>query len=767
MVTINDPLFAQQWHFKLLGNIQKIWTEYTGRGVHVGVYDDGLQYTHPDLNGNYDSTLRFRNNGVTFDPYPISLLEDDHGTSVSGIIAAEANNGIGGVGVAYNAKLTGVSILSDSRFDSEAVSLLAFRHAAAFDVMSNSWGFTPLFEDFQNASESYSNAWSIIDAFDEATVVGRNGLGTVIVQAAGNDSSNASADGLNTAKQVISVAALYEDGSVADYSNYGCNILVSAGAASVTTDLMGASGYDTSAGPTGDYTSEFGGTSAATPVVSGVVALMLDANGGLGWRDVKEILANSAKMTGSITGGSGEFEAAATKFQVIDRQAASQLVRSSDSWNDGGRAISWSYGFGRIDAFAAVRLAEVWTQIHGPAQTSANELSYSLYNWDSESLTYDGSKGEVAASVYFSDHLSIDYVKVTMGLYFTDPNMETSSLNFYLVGPGGATFKLLRGSDLAYDDVSGGFSWSFGVSQAMGLDAHGTWSLKVIDSAGASANHMGTLGQVQIDFKGSAFTTHNIHHITQDFLLANAKDRVGLRDRVITDTNGGTDWLQMATLSGDVVASLNQGAHFSVGGKTWGKIATGTSLENLVTGDGADKLTGNAQNNIIFAMRGNDTVNGGAGEDKLGGGAGRDLMYGNDGHDTLRGNAGNDSMAGSAGNDYLVGGDGNDYLNGGLGSDRIEGDAGSDTLIGSGSADTFIYRTGSQADLISDFVNDIDTVQIDDLLWGGTARSVANVLADFAHLSGGSVVLNFGGGNVLTIAHLTSISVLLDDIKII
>jgi hypothetical protein len=54
-------------------------------------------------------------------------------------------------------------------------------------------------------------------------------------------------------------------------------------------------------------------------VVAGVVALMLDANEGLGWRDVKEILANSASLTGSIIGGSATYETTGTRFQVIDQ----------------------------------------------------------------------------------------------------------------------------------------------------------------------------------------------------------------------------------------------------------------------------------------------------------------------------------------------------------------------------------------------------------------------------------------------------------------
>lgn len=383
MVSINDPLFSSQWHFALLGNIQRIWDEYTGAGVHVGVYDDGVQYTHPDLLANYDSSRHFRYGNITYDPALITLTganPDAHGTSVAGIIAAAANNGLGGTGVAFGASITGVNFLSDPRLQTDAMSHQALLHAARFDVMSNSWGYNPYFEPFQNASIAGSTAALVIADYHNAVVVGRGGLGTIIVQAAGNEATNAQADGINTARELISVAALLPDGSAQSYTNYGANILVAAGAAAVTTDLVGSAGYNTAIGAAGNYQTDFGGTSAATPVVSGVVALMLDANAGLGWRDVQEVLANSARMTGSVVGGSASYETTGTRFQDIDRMVGGVLTRSTDSWNDGGRAISWDYGFGRVDAYAAVRLAEVWTLINGAAHTSTNEQSLTVSN---------------------------------------------------------------------------------------------------------------------------------------------------------------------------------------------------------------------------------------------------------------------------------------------------------------------------------------------------------------------------------------------------
>jgi subtilisin family serine protease len=56
-VTPNDPLYASQWHLAMLGDIETIWNEFTGLGVTVGVYDEGVDYLHEDLASNYDASL--------------------------------------------------------------------------------------------------------------------------------------------------------------------------------------------------------------------------------------------------------------------------------------------------------------------------------------------------------------------------------------------------------------------------------------------------------------------------------------------------------------------------------------------------------------------------------------------------------------------------------------------------------------------------------------------------------------------------------------
>src|SRR5687768_14505919 len=119
----SDSLFGKSWHLKNTGqtggkvgidiNVTAAWDDYTGEGIKVGVYDDGIDYNHADLDGNYDASLHVVSAaGKVYDALPnaLGVDGDTHGTSVAGLIAAE-NNGTGAVGVAFDATLTGIPIL--------------------------------------------------------------------------------------------------------------------------------------------------------------------------------------------------------------------------------------------------------------------------------------------------------------------------------------------------------------------------------------------------------------------------------------------------------------------------------------------------------------------------------------------------------------------------------------------------------------------------------------------------------------------------------
>ena len=283
------------------------------------------------------------------------------------------------MGVAFGAELTGVNIFDpDSPIYINGASSAGFLEAVSqgtnFDVINNSWGSTPIFARSQNLAVARSFDRQTVDQYEQISETGRDGLGTVVVQSAGNDHLNANGDGINASRFTITVAAARDDGFTSSYSNYGASVLVTApagdraeegGRGIVTTDLLGREGYNLRLDPDGrhDYTDDFGGTSAAAPIVTGVVALMLDANPELGWRDVQNILSLSATHTGSEIGGG-----------ISGFETSPWLVNGAANWNGGGMHYSQDYGYGMVDAYNAVRMAEAWS-LFAPAQTSANEES--------------------------------------------------------------------------------------------------------------------------------------------------------------------------------------------------------------------------------------------------------------------------------------------------------------------------------------------------------------------------------------------------------
>ncbi|MEL7090174.1 MAG: S8 family serine peptidase [Pseudomonadota bacterium] len=695
MSVTNNPLYGQQWHFSLIGDINAVWADYTGNGVTVGVYDDGTEQGHEDLIDNYDSSLHYSGIFGSDDGQP-NTSTDSHGTAVAGIIAS-ANNGVGGVGVAYDSTIAGVDLLEDlSPSNSFSATLEAMRFMDNFDITCNSWGYTPSYSDFLNLGDPFAQGAREVAAMSSATVDGRGGLGTIIVKAAGNDNNNstlesqgllgnAQGEGHNSAHTIITVAATDQSGNVASYSNWGVNLLITAPAASVTTDRTGLAGYDTD-----DYTNTFGGTSAATPVVAGVAALMLEANSGLGWRDVQNIMAISASHTGSSYGS------AASGFEE-----GTWFSNGATNWNGGGMSYHISYGFGMIDAFAAVRMAEIWDVLYPAAQVTGNEVIATASNAGTFAIN-DFQTTTITVSTTASVLVEHIYVEIT------GTHTYLGDLNMRLVSPTGEIYELFRREGLG-TDLNG--SWTFGVAAALGVVANaGDWRVEIVDNAGGDT---GTITGLELTFHGAAVDTNTVHHITMDFNEYAGQEAAR---RTISDTDGGTDdWLNMAAITGNVTLNLSAGGAIVVGGSTWANIAAGTNIENAATGDGNDSVTGSASDNHILGGRGNDTLLGGLGNDSLDGGLGNDSLLGGDQNDTIAAGEGNDTVAGGNGRDLVFLNQGNDLFNdnteGGVnGQDTVFAGLGADTIQGGNGNDEFHGQDGN--DLINGRLGN-------DLIYGG------------------------------------------------
>jgi subtilisin-like proprotein convertase family protein len=620
--TPTDTNYGDQWHLRVIGNIERIWAEHTGQGVAVGIYDNGLQHSHHDLNDNYDASKQLVVKGKVVDP---ADGVSDHGTAVAGVIAAEAN-GVGTVGVAFGSSITGVNIFSGVA-SANSPNLSGFGDAMmqmdTFDVVNHSWGWTPPFTPDSPPADDFLA--TVLPTLENAAVNGRGGLGTVIVKAAGNESASAQGEQFNSSRFAINVGATDDDGDIAWYSNHGANLLVTAPSSGgflfnlgiKTTDLLGADGYTS-----GDYTGTdaftgFGGTSSAAPVVSGVAALMLDANPDLGWRDVQKILAYSATHAGTA------INAAPVAFGDEDHV---WRFNGADNWNGGGLHFSEDYGFGDVDAFNAVRMAEVWHQFDAP-QTSANEAQVTRSSAPNLSIgtatTIDLDLSGVA--------LDVEHAQVSISL-------SDSTVDIFLTSPDGTQVQLYRSGDAP----AGPLEWTFGAQAFRGEDADGIWALNIVNSDGSGA----VLADYTIDWYGRSdtgpSTSNDVFHFTDEIFASTIFDvttgqLTAITDdtvrSTVTDTDGGVDWLNMAAMTGNLDVSLAGGDVSTSSGAYFLTVAAGADIENAVAGDGHDSLSGNALDNILMGMRGNDQIFGLGGSDRLTGGAGDDGLWGGVGAD--------------------------------------------------------------------------------------------------------------------------------------
>ncbi len=440
----NDPLVRDQWHIRNTGQqisnpnefdayavwgadarIEEAWKITTGEGVVIAVVDDGVFIRHPDLVDNIDDSLGFDYTNLDSNPSP-NFYDDFHGTAVAGIIGGVGNNNLGIAGIAYDTTLAGIRLIGFDEIGgtfSDERDYLALTHLMdQIDVYNNSWGPPDISHAVQAIGPMHAQA--LIDS----AFLGRNGLGTIHVVAAGNGAIDGSSnhDSFANSPYVIAVSGFGADDFFAPYAEGGPNVFVTAptdgetgiGEGIVTLDLPGDAGYNAAGLQDGDnahpdFTYNFGGTSAAAPVASGVIGLMISAaraNGiELTQRDVQHILARSSRKIdptdfgGTDTGG----------WQVNTRPLFANPMEADgvpvgDPWpifpggdnglnlisgvpdstdflfalSDNGAGFyvhdgfDYGYGHGAVDAKMAVEMAQNWVSVGGQSDVDILSASF-------------------------------------------------------------------------------------------------------------------------------------------------------------------------------------------------------------------------------------------------------------------------------------------------------------------------------------------------------------------------------------------------------
>jgi len=445
-----DPAFGSAWHITNAGqkngkkgedlNLLPAWDwGLNGTGQIIAVIDTGVEMTHPDLRNNirFDLGLDLIGSRISGNDTEKDL---SHGTSVAGIIAAEDND-VGAVGVAYGAQIAPIRYIGVSHSDDDSAQVLSHQRNVV-DIYNNSWG--PVLgnsEDNNVGMTGYSTMGRF--ALAEGVAEGRNGLGNIFVFSAGNDNeygANVNYNSWANNRYTIAVAALGNGGKHSSFSEVGAPVLVAApsGGGSLgifTTDRAGINGYN----ETDDYTSEFSGTSASAPMVSGVVALMLEANPLLGWRDVQHILAKTA-----------------IKVDAND-----------DGWKINGAGLPFNdkYGFGRVDASSAIQTAVVWQNVAEEVQATGSVSRY---------LQIPTSGTAIESSINITRDLRVEHVYAIPNIAHND----WGDLRITLISPSG-TESLLAEPHENYTKTYS--SWTYTSVQFWDESSSGVWKLRIED----------------------------------------------------------------------------------------------------------------------------------------------------------------------------------------------------------------------------------------------------------------------------------------------
>ena len=360
----NDKYWEYDWHLDRRDkngikiswdmNIRSAWPITKGRGSVIAIMDTGIESTHPDLFDRLQNNFHY--NAFTHEstPDPISLQSNcRHGTTVAGLAAATAYNGIGTCGIAPESQLASWVMLGNSpELTDLEIAELYIRDNEHIRIQNQSWGYRNKMIPLSPVEEA---------ALNQATRTASNGKGVIMVRAAGNDRHSSSNENFasdygdsnreprNTRDTAIVVASVNSDGEYADYSSPGTCILISApgGVAEdepslFSTDLTGTNGYNyiNYWEPFEDYNNYangkmFQGTSFSTPLISGTCALLLSCNTNLTVRDIRHILIQSAQYT--------------------------DISDPNTQTNSAGFLVSNNTGYGIPDAGHAVELAQNWT----------------------------------------------------------------------------------------------------------------------------------------------------------------------------------------------------------------------------------------------------------------------------------------------------------------------------------------------------------------------------------------------------------------------
>lgn len=542
-----DPLAGAAWHLKNTGQTtfarnagfsgqdQKIGQlheqEITGRGIRIAVSDSGVEANHPDLIGNElrGEHRNYSSNDFSSwhnaDPYPAG--NEAHGTAVTGLISAMGWNGIGSRGVAPDSHFAGFYFLGNfnttlSSYEARTLDQMA----GDFDIFNYSYGYA--------GCRFRASSPAIHAAYQAGVKNLRRGLGAIYVKAAGNDFMGYNSDCSTSDKSIylgntntnedqnvpylILTTAVNAKGLISSYSTPGSGIWVAAAGgefgstdpAMITTDITGCrhglsfansliSNFNKGASDLNancNYTHIMNGTSASAPVLSGIVALILQVNPDLSWRDIKHILAMTADKVQYST-------AALNHPSGATKSLAGHTYDELYVKNAANISFSNTYGFGRANALAAADMARTYSFPLGKYAETANPNNQNWY-YDSGNINLaipDRSARGVTHVQTIRHNYQIESVQIRL----TTDHSYVGDLGVELTSPQGSSSRLLLiNSNI---NQSGLRDFLLITNAFYGETSQGKWTIKLIDG---SLEDRGNLTAWKIKINGAPVKPANL-----------------------------------------------------------------------------------------------------------------------------------------------------------------------------------------------------------------------------------------------------------------
>ncbi len=589
---LGEPLSGCQWHLENTGdvqaggagmdiNVKAAWATTKGEGVTVAVIDGGFEVDHPDLRENTLPALNHTPAGAFLD------VRQSHATNLAGLIAAR-DNGFGMVGVAPRASIYGPNIVRafpTSGDISARAAEGALLHLERTAVSNNSWGPAD-----DGRPMLTSAVWEAAIERGLSEGFGRKGVVYVFAGGNGGDDDYSSISEFTSHYGVIAVCAVNYRDVRSPRSERGSNLWVCAPSNHEKSTLPGIA---TTAN--GGYSDSFGGTSASAALVSGVVALVRAANPALTWRDVKFILAASARKNDTTH----------SDWQQGALQYGSTRTRYH---------FNHTYGFGVVDAGAAVALASTWT---APPALRTLKVTSSATDQPIDQNTVTGT---VAVE---GDHIEfIEYVTVNLDLDLDHDKFRELSIS--LTSPSGATSWVARKTNedlyLLFNPQELRDPIDLGSARHLGEDPEGTWTLSVHDpsapddgtlkgwgltihghgrkpdrppitSVGPGDTYLTVEWEAPEDIGASTITSYDLRYIRSD-----ATDKAD--DHWTPKTgiwSGGDRVYELTGLTKDVGYDVQVRAVNSAGDGPWSEVSVGETrtvapgapaIDSVVAGDG-------------------------------------------------------------------------------------------------------------------------------------------------------------------------------------